>query len=61
MLEQVPKKTRSASDRAPREDALTARAFQEEKVPVELKGCGHLLIKQILKDNEEYDLESHFP
>lgn len=60
MLEQVPKKTRSASDRALGEDAHSVRAFQEGKVPVELKGCGHLLIKQILKDNE-CNLESHFP
>lgn len=50
MLEQVPQKNRSVLSRAPGEDTCSARACQEEKVPVELKDCGHLLIKQILKD-----------
>lgn len=49
MLRQVVKNRRGLS-RVPEEDAYSERDCQEEKVPVELKDCGHVLIKQILKD-----------
>lgn len=49
MLRQI-LKNRSGLSRVPEEDAYSARDCQKEKVPVELKDCGHVLIKQILKD-----------
>lgn len=49
MLRQV-LKNRSGLSRVPGEDAYSVRDCQEEKVPVEPKDCGHVLIKQILKD-----------
>lgn len=49
MLRQV-LKNRSGLSRVSGEDAYSVRDCQEEKVPVEPKDCGHVLIKQILKD-----------
>lgn len=49
MLRQVLEK-RSGLSRVPGEDAYSARDCQEEKVPIETKDCGPVLIKQILKD-----------
>lgn len=43
-------KYRSGLSRVPGEDAYSERDCQEENLPVELKDCGHMLIKQILED-----------